>query len=187
VQGSGGGAWQAQAPRAGTNEGADSGWTLVVIATDPSAPVGQAVVVDGAQVVSAAAPSFNVPLDGLFPAGAVAGIQTVTWNGYGGGSQPALTSTRQTLTANASVQLSGGAQPYLVGVVAATTSADSTRTGPPPDQGWPGNRRDGGPGGLSGYLGWPDDDGCGLLGYLPGAARDRAQGAAGQTSQRAVS
>ena len=50
-------------------------------------------MVDGAHVVSAADPSFTVPLNGLLPAGAVAGIQTVTWNGYGG-ERPARRSPR---------------------------------------------------------------------------------------------
>jgi hypothetical protein len=168
VQGYGGGSWQARAAQGGPGAGADSGWTLVVVARDPSAPVGQAVVVDGAHVVSAADPSFTVPLNGLFPAGAVAGIQTVTWTGYGGGSgQPVLTSTRQTLTASPSVQLSGGNQPYLAGVVAATTSADSTQAGPPPRQGWPGDWD--GWQNSAGLLGWPDDDACSLPGFQPRA------------------
>ena len=134
VQGSGGGTWQAQAPQGGPDESADSGWTLVVVADDPSAPVGQAVVVNGAHAVTPASPSFNVPLGDLFPAGVVAGVQTVTWSGYGTG-QPALTATRQTLTTNPSVQVSSGAQSFLVGVVAATTAADSTQDGPPPSAG----------------------------------------------------
>ena len=188
VQGHGGGSWQAQVPRGGTGEtdgshgSSESGWALVVVAHDPSAPVGQAVVVDGAHVVSAADPSFSVPLNGLLPAGAVAGIQTVTWDGHDGGSRPAFSSTRQTLAANPSVQLSGGGQPYLVGVVAATTSADSTQAGPPPYHGWPGENWDGWRGG-PGLLGWPDDDACGLLGHQAAAGHHGVAAAApGQAS-----
>jgi RNA polymerase sigma factor (sigma-70 family) len=170
VRGYGGGVWhaqipQAQGPQARPEAETASGWVLVVVARDPSAPAGEAVVLDGAHVVSAVDPSFSVPLNGLLPAGAVAGIQAVTWNGYEGGGQPALTSARRTLTAGPSVRFSGAAPPYLVGVVAATTSADGTQAGPPPGE-------------------WLDGDGCTLLGHRPAPENGHRTGRAGDAASR---
>ncbi len=165
VQDNGGGAWQAQVPTDEYDPAADSGWTLVVVAEDPAAPVGQAVVVDGAHAVSAADPWFNVPLNGLLPAGADAGIQVVTWDGFGSSSDPTLTSRHETLAAEPAVELSASGEPYLVGVVAATTSADSTQSGPPPNGG-------------SADLWWDR----GRVGAAGDAARQ--DGAAGDTAQQ---
>jgi RNA polymerase sigma factor (sigma-70 family) len=149
----GAGTWQAQVPTGQANIAADSGWTLVVVTQDPAAPVGNAVVLDGAHEVSAADPSFHVPLNDLLPAGASAGIQVASWAGFTGHGDPGLASYRQTMTANPAVDLSATYHPYLVGVVAATTSADSTQSGPPPCNSWPFPH---GPG-------WPSPDGTGSL------------------------
>jgi hypothetical protein len=168
VAADGGGAWQAQVPANETDAVEDTGWTLVVVAQDPAAPAGQAVVVDGAHAVTAADPSFSVPLDGLLPAGASAGIQVVTWDGLGYYGDPELSSYRETLGTEPAVNLSATYRPYLVGVVAATTSADSTQNGPPPYDGWPGNRYSGwrvGTGGVPGF--WAE--GCSWIGFRPHA------------------
>jgi RNA polymerase sigma factor (sigma-70 family) len=162
----GGGSWQAQVPGNQNDIVADTGWTLVVVAQDPSAPVGEAVVVDGAHAVSAFDPSFHVPLNGLLPAGANAGVQVVTWDGFGYYGDPSLSSYRETLAAEPAVNLSATYRPYLVGVVAATTSADSTQSGPPPYNGWPGNSYDGWRIGVGGSPGW-SVEGCGWIGWRP--------------------
>jgi RNA polymerase sigma factor (sigma-70 family) len=162
----GGGAWQARVPANETDAVEDTGWTLVVVAQDPAAPVGEAVVVDGAHAVSAADPSFSVPLDGLLPAGASAGIQVVTWDGLGYYGDPDLSSYRETLAAEPAVNLSATYRPYLVGVVAATTSADSTQNGAPPYSGWPGNRYGGWLAGVGGVPGWWAG-GCSFIGFRP--------------------
>jgi RNA polymerase sigma factor (sigma-70 family) len=122
VAASGGGTWQAQAPADETNPVADAGWTLVVVAQDPAAPVGQAIVLDGAHAVTPFDPSFDVPLNSLFTAGTQAAVQSVTWNDWGMAGDPDLASRRETLSGAPDVELTGGNPPYLVGVVAVTTS-----------------------------------------------------------------
>jgi RNA polymerase sigma factor (sigma-70 family) len=122
VAAGGGGTWQAQAPADETDPVADAGWTLVVVAQDPAAPVGQAIVLDGAHAVTPFDPSFDIPLNSLFPAGTQAAVRTVTWNDWGMAGDPDLTSRQQTLSGTPTVELTGGNPPYLVGVVAATTS-----------------------------------------------------------------
>jgi RNA polymerase sigma factor (sigma-70 family) len=150
----GGGTWRAQVPAGVKSPASDTGWSLVVVTQDPSAPVGEAVVVDGAHAVTAFDPNFRVPLNGLLPAGAEAGVQLVTWSGFGYGNDPSLSARHETLPASPAVDLSSGFQPYLVGVVAATTSAETTQAGPPPYAGWPGNRWDGWRVGAGGHPGW---------------------------------
>jgi RNA polymerase sigma factor (sigma-70 family) len=174
----GGGSWQAQVPGNENDVAADTGWTLVVVAQDPAAPVGQAVVVDGAHAVTAFDPSFHVPLNGLLPPGANAGIQVVTWNGFGYFGDPGLSSYRETLAAEPAVNLSTAYRPYLVGVVAATTSADSTQSGPPPYNGWPGNRYDGWRIGTGGAPGW-SVQGCGWNGWRPHVRSPRVKSVSG--------
>src|SRR5579875_81316 len=174
----GAGSWQAEVPANQTDAVADTGWTLVVVAQDASAPVGEAVVVDGAHAVSAADPSFRVPLNGLLPAGADAGIQTVTWNGFGYYGDPELSSYRETLGAEPAVDLSATYRPYLVGVVAATTSADSTVTGPSPYSGWPGSRYGGWRTGAGGVPGW-SVQGCSWIGWRPHAHKPRIKSVSG--------
>jgi RNA polymerase sigma factor (sigma-70 family) len=154
VAADGGGTWQAQVPAGVKSPASDTGWSLVVVTQDPSAPVGEAVVVDGAHAVTAIDPTFRVPLNGLLPGGANAGVQLVTWSGFGYGNDPSLSARRETLPASPAVDLSSGFQPYLVGVVAATTSAETTQAGPPPYAGWPGNRWDGWRVGAGGHPGW---------------------------------
>jgi RNA polymerase sigma factor (sigma-70 family) len=126
VAAGGSGTWQAQAPVRQTNPLADAGWTLVVVANDPAAPPGQAIVLDGAHAVTPFDPSFNVPLNSLFPAGTQASVQTVTWNDWGLDGDPDLATRQQAVTGAPAVELTGGDPPYLVGVVAATTSAQTT-------------------------------------------------------------
>lgn len=150
----GGGTWQAQVPAGLKSPASDTGWSLVVVTQDPAAPVGEAVVVDGTHAVTAFDPTFRVPLNGLLPAGANAGVQLVTWSGFGYGNDPSLSSRQETLQSSPAVDLNSGFQPYLVGVVAATTSADSTQPGPPPYSGWPGNRWDGWRVGEGSHPGW---------------------------------
>jgi hypothetical protein len=164
---SGSGTWRAQVPPM-DDDAADTGWSLVVVARDPAAPAGQAVVVDGAHIVSDADPSFTVPLNGLLPAGARAGIQLTTWRGFRYGDDPALASRRQTLTADPAVDLTANGEPYLVGVVAATTSADTTALGPCPEVTWPGERWwHHWLTGLGVTIGWPFGE-CDGLGPGPG-------------------
>jgi len=182
VAADGSGIWQAQVP-SWDDHAADTGWSLVIVAQDPAAPAGEAVVVDGAHVVSDAAPSFTVPLNGLLPAGASAGIQLTTWKGFGYGEDPALASRRETLTANPAVDLTANpavdltanGESYLVGVVAATTSADTTMLGPCPEVTWPGARWwHHWLTGLGVTIGWPLG-GCDDLGSGPQLSHPRGE------------
>jgi hypothetical protein len=96
--------------------GRDFGWSLVVVTTDPAAPVGtQVMVLDGAHVVDASSPRLSVPLDGL-PPGSLADAHTVTWTPAG----PVMNSFAQNLAESPAVNFTERNVPYLVGVVAVT-------------------------------------------------------------------
>lgn len=70
--------WAADPPMTGPGH---AGWSLVVVATDPAAPYGNALVLDEARVVGSDSPVLKVPLGGLRPAGAPARVELVTWEG----------------------------------------------------------------------------------------------------------
>jgi hypothetical protein len=89
----------------------ESGWALVVVTTDPSAPPGtQVMVLDGTAEVG---PPLSVPLDAL-PPGPDASIQTVRWTPSG----PLLAGYAQNLAESPSVTFSTADVPYLAGVIA---------------------------------------------------------------------
>jgi len=106
VAGSGSGIWSAYLPR---ESGVwPSGWTLVVVTTDPAAAPGtQVMVLDGAYEVG---PALSVPLDAL-PPGPLATVSTVTFTDDG----PRLDTVSQPTT---SVLFEPADERYLVGVVA---------------------------------------------------------------------
>ncbi|WP_336212036.1 sigma-70 family RNA polymerase sigma factor [Nonomuraea sp. LPB2021202275-12-8] len=58
-----------------------AGWSLVVVATDPRGPYGQAVVLDTAAVIGGGTGLVRIPLGGLEPAAAPARAELVTWEG----------------------------------------------------------------------------------------------------------
>jgi hypothetical protein len=58
-----------------------AGWSLVIIAADPSRPYSQAVVVDTATVLDGKHRSVRIPLDGLTSTGMPARVALVTWEG----------------------------------------------------------------------------------------------------------
>lgn len=126
----GSGTWRAALPPRAGQRSAATGWTLVVVTSDPAAPAGQTVVLDGAQ--PAGPGSGLMPLDGLFPPGVSVGMQSAAWAGLRYGTDPALAGWREFLPAARSVTPPPGTAPYLAGVLAATTSADTTQLGPRP-------------------------------------------------------
>jgi hypothetical protein len=98
----------------GYDDGADFGWTLVVVAADPAAAPGtEVMVLDGAHVVDTSGPSLSVPLDGL-PPGSRAQVRTVIWTTAG----PVAGAFPQNLAESPAVTFASGQNPYLVGVVA---------------------------------------------------------------------
>ncbi|MEU7744427.1 sigma-70 family RNA polymerase sigma factor [Nonomuraea sp. NPDC049158] len=62
------GMWWAADPPMGEGVAQHAGWSLVVIATDPSEPYSHAVVLDTPTVVGGEAGQTRIPLDGLVPA-----------------------------------------------------------------------------------------------------------------------
>ncbi|MFC7646057.1 hypothetical protein ACFQX6_39780 [Streptosporangium lutulentum] len=58
-----------------------AGWSLVIIAADPSWPYSQAVVVDTATVLDGGHRSVRIPLNGLTSTGTPARVALVTWEG----------------------------------------------------------------------------------------------------------
>jgi hypothetical protein len=114
----GAGVWQAAAGGAYDGIGAKYlGWTLVVVTTDPAAPSGQVMVLDGARQVDADDPYFSASLGGL-SVRHTANVQVVAWT-YDGPVSAAFTRPR---TGGSTVSFAAGDVPYLVGVIAATDS-----------------------------------------------------------------
>jgi DNA-directed RNA polymerase specialized sigma24 family protein len=70
--------WAADAP---FGEPGHAGWSLVVVASDPRAPYGNAVVLDVPRVVGGENPVLRIPLGGLEPAGTPARVELVAWEG----------------------------------------------------------------------------------------------------------
>ncbi len=67
-------AWQP--PNGDSGWGRYGGWALVVVAADPSVPVGQVMVLDGAHVVTPGG-SYSVPVDGLVAGHQAADVSTI--------------------------------------------------------------------------------------------------------------
>ena len=113
----GSGVWRAIIPPNGNGMAGPAGWELVVVSGHPGALADQVMVLDGAHGVTAADPSYGVPLDGLLPRGSQAGVHAMTWDSDRG--RPDVTTSR-VASPSPQVSFAYAGDPYLVGVVAAT-------------------------------------------------------------------
>ena len=81
VRAHGAGQWWAADASTLTGPGHYAGWSLVVVTRDPTAPLRQAMVLDGAEPLGPSTPRFDVPIAGLLPVAAPATIHAVMWEG----------------------------------------------------------------------------------------------------------
>jgi RNA polymerase sigma factor (sigma-70 family) len=127
----GGGTWTATPGNAPAGAGATAGspgqrddggvsylgWTLVVVTADGAAPSGQVMVLDGVRPVDASDSGFSAPLGGLL-AGQAVQVHVVAWTEHG----PQASAFTLPLVGRPAVSFAAAAEPYLVGVIAATDS-----------------------------------------------------------------
>ncbi|WP_157530566.1 hypothetical protein [Microtetraspora niveoalba] len=73
-----------------TRSASQAGWTLVVVASDPRQPYGQAAVLETASLLRGGRP-LNVALDGLAAGGRQARLEVMTWPGKAGPRRDSVT------------------------------------------------------------------------------------------------
>jgi RNA polymerase sigma factor (sigma-70 family) len=113
-----GGDWTAQVPAGEDDTARYIGWSLVVVTTRSSGPVGQVMVLDGTELVVPWGNAFEVPFDGLFPSATPAGVTAVTWQLPGGANADSFTEPPGN---SRIVTFAPGSESYVAGVLAVTS------------------------------------------------------------------